>query len=52
MYEQEQRDAADKPNRLFLKITKKPLLSSSIVYSVMLTAIAIIGIAGKDKNSN
>lgn len=43
---------ADQSNRLFLKITKRPLLSSSIVYAVMLTAIAIIGAAGKDKDTN
>lgn len=43
---------ADKSNRLFLKITKRPLLSSSIVYGVMLTAIAIIGVVGKEKEAD
>ncbi|WP_022794076.1 hypothetical protein [Marinococcus halotolerans] len=43
---------ADKSHRLFLKITKRPLLSSSIIYGVMLTAIAIIGVVGKDKETN
>ncbi|SDW95168.1 hypothetical protein SAMN05421781_2870 [Marinococcus luteus] len=43
---------AGKSNRLFFKITKRPLLSSSIVYGVMLTVIAIIGIAGKEKDTN
>ena len=39
----------DNSNRVFLKITKRPFLSSSIVYGVMMAAIAVIGIAGKDR---
>lgn len=45
------RNEADKSNRLFSTITKRPLISSSIVYGVMLTAITIIGVAGKDKGT-
>lgn len=43
---------SDKSNRLLLTITKRPLLSSSIVYGMMLTAIAIIGVVGKDKDTS
>lgn len=43
---------ADKSHRLFLTITKRPILSSSIVYGVMLTAIAIIGVVGKGKDTD
>jgi hypothetical protein len=43
---------SDTSNRLLLTITQRPLLSSSIVYGVMLIAIAIIGVIGKDKDSS